>query len=249
MSSHFRRMARAVAVLLGVGLAAAATPAVAAAASENYGEYSLMFRNSAGQLFDSDGRAASQWAWRPTGDRTSEVRWAVPADWNKPATGVEHFVRDGDWVHLDGFENKDTGTFYAQRVTSELIGDGNCANMAPLASNNGLQHYARWTIPTTAYCTIAKGTITSSKGGKATNFEHKQIWRPATTCTTRYQGNVRCIEQFETWADDNGHPWAVQIERTHRFGKGLGPGLSIHSTIGGGKPINWTADLRYTWTW
>ncbi|MGH8967782.1 MAG: hypothetical protein ACRDXB_21010, partial [Actinomycetes bacterium] len=37
---------------------------VAAAASEDYGEYSLMTQRHAGRLY-SDGRPAGQWSWTP----------------------------------------------------------------------------------------------------------------------------------------------------------------------------------------
>jgi len=117
---------------------------------------------------------------------------------------------------------------------------------------DGTQHgvgifFTTEATPGVAADVIAKGTI-KSPGGVVT-FEHRQVWTPATNCATRFQGTVRCIEQHETWSDDNGHPFSVRIDRTQKIGKGVGMGLAIHSTVGDGKPIDWRADLRNRWTW
>jgi hypothetical protein len=242
---EFGRLGAALALAIAA-VTATAAPA-AAAPAETYDQYSLLGQRAAGQLVDSAGRPASQWAWRPTGAGTSEIRWDEPKNWNNPATGIEHFVRDGDWLYLDGYADDLHHVYNTQRVTSEQIGDGACGNLRPLPSHGGQQHYVRWTIPTEAYCLIAKGTI-KSPGGVVT-FEHRQVWTPATNCATRFQGTVRCIEQHETWSDDNGHPFSVRIDRTQKIGKGVGMGLAIHSTVGDGKPIDWRADLRNRWTW
>ncbi|MFC4942737.1 hypothetical protein [Pseudonocardia sp. GCM10023141] len=247
MSARSRSSARWLSVAIGMVLVIGAVTGTADAAGETYDQYSLMSSRSAGQLVDTAGAPASQWAWNPTGAGRSEIRWDTPANWNNPATGVEHFVHDGDWVYLDGYEDKGTGAYNPQRVTSEQVGDGDCAHLVSLPSHGGQQHYVRWTVPTAAYCLIADGTITTAAG--VVHFRHRQIWRPATTCATRFLGTVACIEQQETWWDDNGHPMRMQIDRTQKLGRGKGPGLQIHATVGEGKPIDWTADLRYTWTW
>jgi hypothetical protein len=67
------------------------------------------------------------------------IRWDLPANWNNPGDGQEHFVRDGDWLYLDGYENQSTGVYNPQRVTSERIGDANCANPRNLPSHGGQQ--------------------------------------------------------------------------------------------------------------
>jgi hypothetical protein len=218
-----------------------------AAIAETYDQYSLLYNRSAGQLVDTAGTPASQWAWKPGAGGTSVIRWATPADWDKPGDGLEHFVRDGDWLYLDGYENTSTGTYNPQRVTSEQIGDGACANLRPLASHGGQQHYAQWTIPSQPYCLIADGTITTPAG--TVRFRHQQVWSPPTTCQTKYFGAVRCVKQTESWWDDNGHPFGLRITRSAYLGKGLGMGLAIHSTVANGQPIDWRADLRHVWNW
>ena len=230
-----------------VAVVLVATAGSASAAGETYDQYSLMYQKSAGQLVDSAGTPASQWAWRPGDAGQSVIRWDLPSNWDNPADGLEHFVRDGDWLYLDGYENQSTGTFNPQRVTSERVGDANCANLVELPSHGGQQHYVRWNIPAQGYCLVAEGTITTPAG--AVKFKHQQVWSPPTTCQTRFFGAVRCVQQHEKWWDDNGHPYSLRIERSAFLGKGLGMGLAIHSTVGDGVPIDWRADLRNVWTW
>jgi hypothetical protein len=234
----------AVAVVL---LVIPAAPAASAPAVETYDQYSLMYQKSAGQLVDSAGTPASQWAWRPGAGGASVIRWATPSEWDKPGDGLEHFVRDGDWLYLDGYENQSSGTYNPQRVTSEQLGDAACAGLAALPSHGAQQHYVRWNIPASGYCLIAEGTINTPAG--QVRFRHEQRWSPPRTCSTKFFGSVRCVEQHEKWWDDNGHPFSLRIERSAFLGQGLGMGLAIHSTVGDGKPIDWRADLRYVWQW
>jgi len=234
-------------VLPVVALVLGMTAPTASAAGETYDQYSLIYQRSAGQLVDTAGTPASQWAWRPGDAGESVIRWDLPANWDNPADGLEHFVRDGDWLYLDGYENQSTGAYNPQRVTSERIGDANCGNLKDLPSHGGRQHYVRWTIPGLGYCLVAEGTINTPAG--SVRFRHQQVWSPPTTCRTRFFGAVRCVEQHEKWWDDNGHPYSLRIERSQFIGKGLGMGLAIHSTVGDGVPIDWRADLRHVWTW
>jgi hypothetical protein len=235
------------AVLPVVAVVLVATTGTASAAGETYDQYSLIYQKSAGQLVDTAGTPASQWAWRPGDAGQSVIRWDLPANWNNPADGLEHFVRDGDWLYLDGYENQSSGTYNPQRVTSEQIGDANCANLRDLPSHGGQQHYVRWNIPAEGYCLVAEGTINTPAG--AVTFKHQQVWSPPTTCQTKFFGAVRCVQQHEKWWDDNGHPYSLRIERSAFLGKGLGMGLAIHTTFDGGKPIDWRADLKNVWTW
>jgi hypothetical protein len=55
---------------------AVAAPMTARAA-ENYGDYSLMFKRSAGQY--KVGRWAGQWAWSPQSATASDISWGDPA--------------------------------------------------------------------------------------------------------------------------------------------------------------------------
>ncbi|KAA9158074.1 hypothetical protein FPZ12_023495 [Amycolatopsis acidicola] len=225
----------------------ASTAGTASAGEETYDQFSLLYQKSAGQLVDGAGTPASQWAWNPGDDGTSVIRWDAPSHWNNPGDGLEHFVRDGDWLYLDGYENQSTGTYNVQRVTSEQIGDVNCAGLTDLPGHGGQQHYVRWTVPAQGYCLVAQGTITTPAG--VVTFKHQQVWYPAGDCQTRFFGTVRCVQQHEQWWDDNGHPFSLRIERSVFLGEGLGMGLSIHSTVGDGVPIDWTADLKNVWTW
>jgi hypothetical protein len=226
----------AAAMLTGPLSAHAATPA-------NYGDYSLMFSRSAGQYF-SGGAVAGQWAWSPQTASTSDISWGDPAKW--PPASAEHFVRSGDWVELDGYSaGQGKPVTEVQRVTSEKIGDAACNNMVALPSDQGRQHYVRWTIPTTGYCLDAVGTITSTINGSVVHFEHKQQWAPPAPCSNAYRSGQTCISQHERWWDDNGHSYGLQIDRTQYIARGIGMAFAIRQTV----PISWSADGRYNWSW
>jgi hypothetical protein len=233
------------AVVLTLALAAPVS-----AASPNYGDYTLMFGRNAGQVW-ADGVAASQWAWKPLSANESEISWGDPAAW--PPDGGEDFVRDGDWVLLNGYFDHDHNSFNTQRVTAEYIGDANCGNLQAIPSNGGRQHYARWTIPAEAYCLKATGTITVGANGAVVHFQHDQIWYPPAPCSSNsYLGAHTCIRQHERWSDDNAHPFSLSLERDQYIAQSLGMAFHIDHTydrtwVPGHAP--WRADLRYTWTW
>ncbi|WP_193441179.1 hypothetical protein [Actinosynnema sp. ALI-1.44] len=221
----------------------------AAAASASYGEYSLMFGRNAGQVWSGD-QAASQWAWKPLGPNESEISWGSPAAW--PPGGGEHFVKDGDWVLLNGYFDHTNNAFNTQRVTAEYIGDANCQNLKPIESNGGRQHYVRWTIPATGYCLKATGTITVGANGVVVRFQHDQIWSPPAPCSNQYFGAQTCIKQRERWSDDNGHPFSLSLERDQYIAKGLGMAFKIDHFFDRKWPAGhpaWHAALRYAWTW
>jgi hypothetical protein len=214
-----------------------------AATPENYGDYSLMFSRSAGQYF-SGGNVAGQWAWSPQGSSSSDISWGDSANW--PPASAEHFVRDGDWVELDGYsDGQGKPVTEVQRVTSETVGDAGCTDMTPLPADNGRQHYVRWTTPATGYCLDAVGTITSTVNGSVVHFEHKQRWAPPAPCTNAYMSGRECIGQHEQWWDDNGHSYGLRIDRTQYIARGLGMAYAIRTTV----PISWAADGRYFWSW
>lgn len=146
-----------------VGVLVAAVPSAASTQAANYGDFSLMFARSAGQYF-ADGAVAGQWAWSPGSATTSDISWGDPAAW--PPASAEHFVLSGNWVELDGYsDGQGQPVTEVQRVSSESMGDANCANMVALASDGGRQHYVQWTIPAAGYCLDAVGTITSTVNG------------------------------------------------------------------------------------
>jgi hypothetical protein len=231
-----------VAVVVAAGVAVVA-PGGAAQAAETYGDYSLMFSRSAGQYW-SGSQVGGQWAWSPQSATVSDISWGDPASW--PPSYAERLVRSGDWVELDGYsDGQGKPVTEVQRVTSETIGDAACANMTPLASDGGRQHYARWTIPAAGYCLDATGTITSTVNGSVVHFRHRQVWGAPAGCSNAYFSGQRCITQHEQWWDDNGHPYGLQIDRTQYIARGLGMAFKIPTTV----PITWTADGRYYWTW
>jgi hypothetical protein len=226
-----------------------AVAAPASAASPNYGDYSMMFGKNAGQVW-AGGAAASQWAWKPLSATESEVQWGDPAAW--PPSYGEHFVKDGDWVLVNGYFDHQHNAFNEQRVTAESIGDGNCQNMQPIPSNGGRQHYAKWTIATTAYCLKATGTITVGANGAVVHFQHDQVWYPPAKCSNSYLGAQTCIRQHERWSDDNGTTFSLSLERDQYIALNRGLAFKIHHTYDrtwtpGHAP--WDAELRYTWTW
>lgn len=217
-------------------------PAAAAAPSEDYGDYSLMTQRHAGQFYAA-GNPAGQWSWTPHGDE-SEVLWGDPSKW--PPDSAERFIHSGDWVLLDGWRS--SGKYYTQRVTRELIGDGSCQNMTPLASDAGRQHYVQWTIPTRPYCLQAWGTITEQFSGKTVDFFHSQVWSPPRACRNAYLGVQTCIRQAESWWDNNGAPGsaiAPKLQRSVDLARGIGMAFVIDQIY----PHSWHAELHTDWTW
>jgi hypothetical protein len=236
----------AVTLLAITAVTAASVPAQArivrrAAVAENYGQYSRMFERSAGQYW-AGGVVAGQWTWAPQSTTTSDISWGGPATWPPPS--AEHLIRSGDWVLLDGFSaGQGRPVTSVQRVTSESVGDANCGNMVPIPSDGGLQHYVRWTVPTTAYCLDAIGTITV--GTAVVNFRHRQIWSPPSGCANAYITGQTCVTQHEQWWDDNGAPYAMRLDRTIRIARGLGMAFTIHQVY----PSVWDAAGRYYWSY
>lgn len=215
----------------------------AAAVTPNYGEFSRLFERSAGQIW-ADDRAASQFAWSPESSTVSRVSWGDPAAW-PPATD-EKFVRDGDWILMEGYGDRTTGELVRQVATAEWIGNVDCTGMTPLAID-GRQKYARWTIPSSPYCLRTIGYIDHQD--IRVNFEHAQVWWPPSgpTCSNRYISNQIGLKLYEVWRDDNGTPGGQLTEKQRRdviYAKGIGPAFIITDWL-----HNWRADLRYHWTW
>ncbi|WP_432942999.1 hypothetical protein ACQPXM_38950 [Kribbella sp. CA-253562] len=225
------------AVLLAT-LVCGAQPA-AAAPVENYGQYSLMFERSAGQYW-AGGTAAGQWSWTPSSATTSDISWGDPKAW--PPKSAERFVREGDWVLLDGY-NDGVGRplTQIQRVTTEKIGDATCADLQPLPSADGRQHYVKWTIPAAGYCLDATGTIKGSS--TSVNFRHLQKWLPPHPCSNPSFAKQTCITQVEQWWDDNKHPYSLQLSRSVELARGLGMAFTNRTTV----PVTWNADGKHYW--
>jgi hypothetical protein len=235
-------MRRKIAVLLAAALLTLSTPA-AAAPAENYGQYSLMFQKSAGQYW-AGGVAAGQWTWTPHSATQSDISWGDPKSW--PPGSAERFIRDGDWILLDGYnDGPGRPLTQIQRVTSEKLGTAACTDMQPIPSAGDRQHYVQWTIPTTGYCLDATGTIKPPNASSTVNFRHLQKWSPPHRCSNPYFTNQTCITQFEQWWDDNKHPYALQLSRTVELARGLGMAFTNHTTI----PVAWNANARYYWNY
>ncbi|WP_370939453.1 hypothetical protein [Amycolatopsis sp. cg13] len=223
-------------------LATAFAAPPAQAASPVYGDFSLMFQRSAGQ-YAPPGEKAFQWAWSPQSATESQITWGDPVTW-PPAT-AEHFVRSGDWVLLDGWDGN--GTYYTERVTEESACTG--STCTPIPSDGGRQHYVRWTVPSTDYRLIARGTITEKSSGKVVHFEHLQTWGAPAPCSNARFGARTCVTQTETWSDDNGLPAGSPIRKTlHRsikIAKGLGMAFAIDQDV----PSPWHAQATEYWNW
>jgi hypothetical protein len=224
-------------LLTTAGFAAGRTP-------PTYGDYSQMTTRHAGQIW-SGGQPASQWAWNPTGV-DSRISWGDPTAWPPPS--YEQFTRSGDWVLLAGYGDN-TGLAAPQTVTSERIGDINCANSAPIPPDpQGRQHYVKWSTPTTAYCLEAWGYITYQ--GTRVDFYHRQVWFPPSptgACANAYITGVTCIKQWEIWRDNNGQPGGPLVEvhrRDNILAAGIGPGFILHNYRTGQH-----MDLKFHWTW
>jgi len=174
------------------------------------------------------------------------VTWGDPS--KSPPDNVERFVHIGDWVMLDGYEQRSFGTYNVQRVNRELLGDESCQNMVPLPSDEGRQHYVQWTIPSRAYCLQAWGTITEQSSGQTVDFFHVQVWSPPSPCRNDYWGEQTCIRQWESWSDNNGTPGVPitrKLERSVYLARGIGLGFVIDQTY----PHSWHAELHSDSAW
>jgi hypothetical protein len=234
-------MRRKLTVLFTVLVLVCGAQPAGAAPGQNYGQYSLMFERAAGQYW-AGGTAAGQWAWTPSSATTSDISWGDPKAW--PPKSAERFVREGDWVLLDGY-NDGAGRplTQVQRVISEKLGDATCAGMQPLPSAAGRQHYVKWTIPSAGYCLDASGTMKPPNGSTTVNFRHLQKWLPPHPCSNPTFTRQTCITQVEQWWDDNNHAYSLQLSRSIELARGLGMAFTNRTTV----PITWNADGKYYW--
>ncbi|MEC3980314.1 hypothetical protein [Amycolatopsis sp. H20-H5] len=238
----FSRAAAVCASVLALG--GVLVPAADAATPSTYGDFSMMFKQSAGQFKPSDG-SAFQWTWAPKSATESWVAWGDPKTW--PPAGSEHFLRAGDWVLLDGWSGN--GTYYSQRVTSESSCDGAGANCAAIPSDGGRQHYVRWNVPTSNYRLKAVGTITEQSSGKVIDFSHTQTWGAPHACHNARHPAQTCITQSEAWADNNGLPTGSPIRETLRRDIQIAAGLGVAFTIDQQVPSPWHAEGTDYWMW
>lgn len=211
-------------------------------ATDIYSNYSLMNGSNAGQIWSSVG-ASSQWAWSPQSSTESYIQWGNPANW--PPSYYEDFYHDNDWVYLKGSNNEDL------RVTDEQIGDVNCNNLVSIPLNNpAYQHYTKWGIsPSTDYCLKANGTLTDTTTGSVVNFGHEQIWYHPQSCSNAYYSNKTCLIQFESWWDNNGHPFQEVIRRRVWIAKNIGMAFKIQNYVANSQPDTSVLNLRYFWSY
>ncbi|MGP4017826.1 hypothetical protein [Saccharopolyspora sp. 5N708] len=222
----------------------------ATAATETYADFSMAGVHSGGQFWAEDSNQhdqngwRNQWTWSPQeGTAESRLAWGDPATW--PPDGSERFIQSGGWMLLDGWS--DNGTYYRQRVDSEVIGDGlDCTNKQSIPSDGDRQHYVPWQVPSSIVCLIAEGTITEESSGTVIRFRHEQLWFPPGPCSNLYHSGQRCLKQYERWLDDNQHHDGLLREKLRRdqfIAKGKGLAFRIVQYA----PTPWTANGRYYW--
>lgn len=229
----------------------AVTPASTATTSPgNYADYTMMFTSGstnpggqAGQLWTST--ADSQFAWTVKDPATADVLWGTPASW--PVGTFEHFSVSSGWVELSGYSNTNDGLHsngqdYTQTVDTQSLGMGNCSEMLPIPVHNGHELYAMAVVPVSTYCLDAHGTIAGT-----IHFEHWTQWTQG-SCSNAYYTGDQCIFQTEKWWDDNGHPYALQIDRTTAIAKGKGFYQVVNRVVNG-SPNTTVLNLRYYWSW
>lgn len=234
-----------------IAVVAALCPAAARAAPaariqlsvETWGDYSRMFERSAGQYW-SQSAVDGQWTWDPKSATESHISWGHPSAWPPPY--VERFIRDGDWVRLDGWW--DNGTYYTLRTAAEWTADADCKTNRTALAADGSQRYVRWVVPTASYCLFAVGTVTEGSSGKVVAFAHEQVWSRE-PCANSHLGTRACLKQVERWWDDNASPWREKVSRSQHIGKGVGMTYLITSYQPGTTKITSTSSLKYAWTW
>lgn len=206
---------------------------------ETWADYSMMGQRRAAQIWAGNVLAA-QYAWAPVTANESHIYWGDANNW--PPEYHERLIREGDWVMLDGWWGN--GTYYILRVTQEELCDGTCSNCTTLATS-GRQHYVKWTVPETAYCLRARGTVTEEFSGKVLQFGHTQAYWPPAPCSNAYYSGQRCIRQWESWWDDNPKPYQRRVDRDQYLAKGIGQGFTVDQYF----PSPWHAELRYYWNY
>lgn len=253
------------ATMLTLSLFSAPTQAAvkrAAVPATTYDAYSMMLSKAAGK-HASNGVFAGQWGWNPQSSTQSLIGWGDPAKgWPPPYN--ENFLHQtdtsGDWVRLDGWY--DNGTYYKVKITTEWQAQADCRTGRTFLPSGGAQHYARWTIPTTAYCLYADGIVTEQSSGNSFEFIHQQVWSPPATCPALpapvqdEKGVVRltqpqfCTSQWESWADANGTSLQTKLERTVWQAQGFGMALKTVQTfpsLSNGQA--WTSYMTNAWLW
>lgn len=210
--------------------------------TDTYADYSLMTSRRAGQAW-SGGTAASQWAWSPQPDGTSQISWGVPTAWPPPNFEVFKADATANWVYMLGYGTP-AGDWLPQIVTAEWTGP-DLAHLTPLTVDaQQRQRYAKWTIPTSRYCMVAEGTMTWQ--GTLIHWKHQQTWYPPASIGNAYYSPRQCVRQSEVWWDDQNTDGQMVIkqDRDAYLAKGLGMAYIIDDRL-----ASWRADLRYSWPW
>lgn len=245
MTKMFVRALAALMLLTAVLLPVSSSTVATAATVPTYGDYSLMFVNSAGQYWSGD-QAGGKWQWAPQSATESHIYWGAPwSPGSPPPSYHEKFVHEtdlsGDWVRLYGWY--DNGTFYTVHTTTEWQAAADCRTGRTYLPTGGAQHYVYWNVLPTSYCLYAEGSVKEESSGKLTHFIHQQVYTPPAACGTNAYGltSSSCITQWESWSDDNGTALSLKLERTATLAQGLGMAFRIRQTF----PSVWSADLRY----
>lgn len=243
MPMTVRRLLAAALLMVAALCPPASSAAATGSSSETWDGYARMFAQSAGQYW-SQSAVDGQWAWDPKSATESHISWGHPSAWPPPY--VERFIRDGDWVRLDGWW--DNGTYYTLRTAAEWTADADCKTNRTALAAGGSQRYVRWTVPTTTYCLFAVGTVTEGSSGKIVAFAHEQVWSRE-MCANFHLGTRPCLKQVERWWDDNASRWAEKVSRVQHIGKDVGMAYLITSYQPGTTTVQSSAALRYAWTW
>lgn len=226
---------------------ASTSPVTVTPTGYTYDQFSMMSGWSAGQYDDGTGYPSGQWAWSRLTGSASAVAWGDPAAW--PPGGYERFEHINDWVVLDGFQNG--GIWEPQVVSTELLGDGNCAHEVDVTPADGRELYSKWNVDDTAYCLEDWGKILVPNHPPVI-FYHKQVWFPPSGpwCSNPYYADRTCIKDYEVWEDDNpvnggtpGGPLVLAQERDNTFALGIGPAFVVHDYL----HDNRESYVRYVW--
>lgn len=240
-------MNRKISLLAGgvVGILLLSCGQAGSANAETYGDYSGMFDRTAGQ-FLTGSSVTGQWAWSPQSATESHITWGHPSDW--PKGQKERFIREGDYVLLDGWWGN--GTYYKQDVT-QWRADSDCkSNREQLPS--GAQRYVAWQAPAegSGYCLFAAGTLTEQSSGKTVRFAHQQVWSAVNCPSNPHRNATECLKQTETWWDDNHKPWSESLHRDVYLAKGHGMAYRVDNrNVKNHSSITSTHYLKYRWNW
>ena len=184
-------------------------------------------KKSASGIVFAGGAEASRWNLVNLTPNSAKNQWGG-------STGSdEHWVWDDQYLYNPGWWGN--GTYY-QNVTTRTVLTMN--GVETVLATSGPQIYAL-RKSNTSYKLVSDLVITEQSSGIVIHARHTQWFSPSYLSNNGYM-TVQAVAMRETWEDDNQHPFALQLDRTVEYGRGVGPAYRVTQTF----PTPWSAALK-----